>query len=83
MKVARKKPTGPRWPCEWRHNAKKDGHTLVVRVEVDAIIPDFDTSEPCLEPEAIRFLDEVQDKANRGLIGELKKLGEVYVLQTA
>jgi hypothetical protein len=59
------------------------GRNFVVRVEVDAIIPEFDPSEPCLEPEAIRFLDEVKDMANRGLIGELKKVGEVYVRQTA
>ena len=59
------------------------GDNCVVRVEVDAIVPDFDKSEPCLEPAAIRFLDEVQEKANRGLIGELEKVGEVYVRQTA
>lgn len=55
------------------------GDNLVVRVEVDAIIPDFDPSEPCLEPAAIKFLDRVQELANRGEIGELEKLGEVYV----
>ena len=55
------------------------GDGFVVRVEVDAIVPDFDPSEPCLEPAAIRFLDEVQDKANRGLMDELAKVGEVYV----
>ena len=59
------------------------GDNLVVRVEVDAIIPDFDPSEPCLEPAAIRFLDDVQDKANKGLISELEKVGEVYVRRTA
>jgi hypothetical protein len=35
--------------------------------------------EPCLEPAAIKFLDRVQELANRGEIGELEKLGEVYV----
>jgi hypothetical protein len=59
------------------------GDNFVVRVEVDAIVPELDPTEPCLEPEAIRFLDEVQEKANKGLIGELKKMGDVYVLQTA
>jgi len=38
----------------------------VVRVEVEAIIPDTDPSEPCLEPKTIRFLDEVQRKADCG-----------------
>jgi hypothetical protein len=59
------------------------GDNFVVRVEVDAVIPDFDRSEPCLEPPAIRFLDHVQDLANRGMISELEKLGEVYVRRTA
>jgi hypothetical protein len=59
------------------------GDNFVVRVEVDAIIPDFDPSEPCLEPATIKFLDDVQEKANRGLINELKKVGEVYVRQSA
>ncbi|MCL2640289.1 MAG: hypothetical protein FWD53_05545 [Phycisphaerales bacterium] len=59
------------------------GDNFVVRVVVDAIIPDFDPSELCYEPEAIRFMDDVQEKANRGLIAELKKVGEVYIKQTA
>jgi hypothetical protein len=55
------------------------GDNFVVRVEVDAVIPDFDPSEPCLEPPAIKFLDHVQELANQGRISELEKLGEVYV----
>ena len=55
----------------------------VVRVEVEAIIPDADPSEPCLEPQTIRFLDELQNKANRGLIAELAKVGDVYIRQSA
>ena len=55
----------------------------VVRVEVDAIIPDADPSEPCLEPQTIRFLDDVQNKADRGAINELEKLGDVYVRRSA
>jgi hypothetical protein len=59
------------------------GANFVVRVEVDAIVPEFDPSEPCLEPAAIRFLDDVKDKVKKGLIGELAKVGEVYVRQSA
>jgi len=59
------------------------GDNCVVRVLVDAIIPDFDPSEPCFEPDALRFMDDVQEKANRGLIAELKKMGEVYIKQSA
>jgi hypothetical protein len=55
----------------------------VVRVEVDAILPNADPSEPCLEPQTIRFLDELQLKADRGLISELEKVGDVYVRRSA
>jgi hypothetical protein len=55
----------------------------VVRVDVDAIIPNSDPSEPCLEPQTIRFLDELQVKADRGLISELEKVGDVYVRKSA
>jgi hypothetical protein len=55
----------------------------VVRVQVDAVIPDADPSEPCLEPQTIRFLDDIQRKADQGLITELAKIGDVYVRQTA
>ena len=55
----------------------------VVRVEVDAIVPDADPSEACLEPRTIRFLDEIQDKADRGLINELTSVGDVYVRRSA
>lgn len=55
----------------------------VVRVEVDAIIPDDDPSEPCLEPPTIRFLDDLQTKADQGQITELEKVGDVYVRRSA
>jgi hypothetical protein len=62
----------------WIHAAP-----CVVRVEVEAIIPDADPSEPCLEPQTIRFLDDLQSKADRGLVNELAKLGDVYVRRSA
>ena len=62
----------------WIHAAP-----CVMRVEVDAVIPDADPSEPCLEPQTLRFLDDVQDKANRGLINELSRIGDVYVRRSA
>jgi hypothetical protein len=55
----------------------------VVRVEVEAIIPEADPSEPCFQPRTIKFLDELQDKANRGLISELAKVGDAYVRRSA
>jgi hypothetical protein len=55
----------------------------VVRVQVDAIIPDADPSEACLEPQTIRFLDDLRSKADRGLINELASVGDVYVHRSA
>jgi hypothetical protein len=63
---------------QWIHAA-----ACVVRVEVEAIIPDADPSEPCLEPQTLRFLDELQLKADQGLINELSKVGDVYVRRSA
>jgi len=55
----------------------------VARVEVEAIIPDADPSEPCLEPQTLRFLDELQAKADQGLVNELARFGDVYVRRSA
>ncbi len=63
---------------KWIHAA-----SCVVRVEVDAVVPDADPSEPCLEPQTIRFLDDLQAKADRGLVNELAKIGDVYVRRSA
>jgi hypothetical protein len=38
----------------------------VVRTEVDAVIPDDDPSEPCLSPQTLVFLGEVQWLADSG-----------------
>ena len=62
----------------WIHAA-----ACVVRVDVEAIVPDADPSEPCLEPQTIRFLDELQSKADRGLVNELAAVGDVYVRRSA
>ena len=62
----------------WIHSS-----SCAVRVEVEAIIPDADPTEVCLEPKTIRFLDDLQGKADQGLIKELAKAGDAYVRQTA
>lgn len=56
---------------------------FVVRVEVDAVIPDADPSEPCFEPATVRFLDDLQAKADAGDVDALAKVGEVYVRRSA
>jgi hypothetical protein len=55
------------------------GDVCVLRLEVEAVIPDSDPSEPCLEPDTVRFLDRLQELANAGNLAELEKHGTVYV----
>jgi hypothetical protein len=55
----------------------------VVRVEVQAIVPEDDPSEPCLEPATLRWLDELQALADAGNIAELENAGTVYVRKSA
>ncbi|MCR4317885.1 MAG: hypothetical protein NUW37_16200 [Planctomycetes bacterium] len=50
----------------------------VVILEVDAIIPDFDPSEACFEPETVKFLKEVEDRAKADDVDWLKERGQVY-----
>src|SRR5207248_2847517 len=46
---------------QWIH-----GQQCVVRVDVDAIIPDEDPSEPCFEPAAVKWMDRLQQLADDG-----------------
>ncbi|HEX6984541.1 MAG TPA: hypothetical protein VF170_04155 [Planctomycetaceae bacterium] len=50
----------------------------VVAVEVELVIPDGDRSEPCFEPETLRFLREVTEHAERGDVDWLRRHGRVY-----
>jgi hypothetical protein len=51
---------------------------FVVAVEVDAVLPDADPSEPCYEPATVEFLREVEMHARRGDVDWLKQRGKVY-----
>lgn len=55
----------------------------VVRVEAEAMIPDADLSEPCLEPSTLRWLDELKILADAGDVDALAKVGQLYVRRTA
>ena len=57
--------------------------SFVVRVEVEAVIPDTDPSEPCFEPPTLRFLDEVQRLADAGEIDALARVGQIYIRRSA
>lgn len=59
------------------------GDMCVLRLDVDAVVPDADPSEPCLEPNTLRYLDELQELASTGNVTELEKHGVVYVRRSA
>ena len=52
--------------------------SLVVAVEVEAVIPEDDTSEPCYEAETVQLLREVEERAEQGDIEWLQRHGRVY-----
>lgn len=54
------------------------GTDYVVKVDVEAVIPVDDPSEPCLESETIEYLRSVRDHADRGDVEWLKRVGDVY-----
>ena len=55
----------------------------VVRVEVEAVVPTDDPSEPCYESETVEFLREVHERAEAGDVEWLKNVGDVYVRLSA
>ena len=50
----------------------------VVAVEVEAVIPDADPSEPCFEPQVVELLRQVESHAKSGDVEWLKRHGKVY-----
>lgn len=53
---------------------------FVVAVEVEAVIPDADPSEPCYESETVDLLREVQRRAEEADLPWLLSHGKVYTL---
>lgn len=53
---------------------------FVVTLEVEAVIPDADPSEPCYEAETVAFMKEVQLRAETGDRDWLVRHGRVYEL---
>jgi hypothetical protein len=49
-----------------------------VAVEVEAVIPEDDTSEPCYEAETAQLLREVAEHAQQGDVAWLQRHGRVY-----
>lgn len=51
---------------------------FAVEVEVDVVYPVDYPSEPCLEPQTVRWLDEIAQKAEQGDVDYLRKVGRVF-----
>lgn len=51
---------------------------FAVEVEVDVVFPVDDPTEPCLEPQTVRWLDEIAQKAQQGDVEYLRKVGRVF-----
>jgi len=49
-----------------------------VEVEVEVVYPPDDPSEPCLEPAAVRWLDEIARRAASGDVEYLRTVGRVF-----
>ena len=48
------------------------------RFAVEVIYPDDDPSEPCLEPDTVRKLDEIARRAEQGDVTYLRTVGRVF-----
>jgi hypothetical protein len=51
---------------------------FVIAVEVEAVIPVDDPSEPCFDSETVQLLKAVQENAERGDLAWLQQHGRVY-----
>jgi hypothetical protein len=47
-------------------------------VEVEAVFPADDPSEPCLTPATVRYLEELANRAEAGDVETLRRAGTVY-----
>jgi len=56
---------------------------FVIAVDVEAIVPDADPSEPCFEPHVVELLRQVEIHAKQGDIAWLRQHGKVYAAMDA
>jgi hypothetical protein len=49
-----------------------------VEVEVEVVFPVEDPTEASLEPQTVRWLDEIAHKAQEGDVAYLQKVGRVF-----
>jgi hypothetical protein len=55
----------------------------IVAVEVEAVIPDADPSEPCYESETVELLRDIESHARSGDVNWLRRHGKVYAAVSA
>ncbi len=67
--MAERRETRKRWVQRGR---------FAVEVNVEVVAPDDDLSEPCPEPDALRKLDEIARRAERGDLAYLQTAGRVF-----
>jgi len=63
---------------EWIYSGR-----CAVRVELPAVVPEEDPTEPCFEPPTVKLLDRLQQWADAGDVEELAKHGDVYIRRSA
>jgi hypothetical protein len=51
---------------------------FIVAVDVEAVVPEADPTEPCYESETVELLREVERRARDGDVEWLKRHGKVY-----
>ncbi len=59
---------------QWVHRGR-----YAVAAPVEVVDPTDDPSEPCLEPAAIRYLDEIARRCDAGDLDYLMSVGRVFV----
>ena len=61
-----------------RHKRWVQRGRYAVEVEVDVVYSENDPTEPCLEPQTIRGLDEITRRAEAGDLEYLRSIGRVF-----
>jgi hypothetical protein len=56
------------------------GGNYAVAVEVEAVFPPDDPSEPCLTPQTVRYLEELAERAEEGDVEARRQAGKTYTL---
>jgi len=60
----------------WKRWVQRGRYAVEVNIEV--IYPEDDPTEPCLEPDTVRRLDEIARRAEQGDLAYLRSVGRVF-----